>query len=343
MIDAIRQRRLLFRLVLSVGLVGLLMWRVRIGEALETFAEANYLYVLPALPIYSLSKLVDAARWRLMISPIGNAPVSGLFGVLLTANMTNNIVPVRVGDVLRVQVPAQRYGLPRAGLTATVFVTETLLDGVAFVGLALVGVFLLDVSNIPINLVWALVAAVAVSLLLALLLASLRLGEGWQDRGWMRVLAPRVREVLGGLVPPFIAGLTALRDPGLAARAMVLTLVAWLLETVMFWLFGLAFGLDLSFNAYLVIMITANMIVSMPVAPSNIGPYELATQEVVAALGVARPLAGGYVIATHLLNIIWVGFSGLVAMWMLNLSFEDVFSLRQPSASADNSDEGSVS
>jgi uncharacterized protein (TIRG00374 family) len=257
--------------------------------------------------------------------------------------MTNNVFPVRVGDVLRVQVPAQRYGLPRAGLTATVFVTETLLDGVAFVGLALVGVFLLDISNLPVNLVWALVAAVAVGLLLALLLASLRLGEGWQDRGWMRVLAPRVREVLGNLVPPFIAGLTALRDPRLAARAMGLTLVAWLLETVMFWLFGLAFGLDLSFNAYLVIMITANMIVSMPVAPSNIGPYELVLAEVVAALGVARPLAGAYAIGTHLLNIFWVGFSGLVAMWMLRLSFEDVFSLRQPAPQPEASGESSAS
>ena len=329
----IRQRRLIFRLALSFGLVGLLMWRINIGEALQTFTEVNYLYVLGALPVYTLSKLVDAARWRLMIRPIGKAPVPGLLGTLLIANMTNNVLPVRLGDVMRVQVPAQRYGLPRAGLTATVFVTESLLDGVAFVGLALVAVFLLDVRNFPISLVWAVVAAVAVGLVLALLLASLRLGEGWQDRGWMRVLAPKVREVLGGLVPPFIAGLTTLRDPGLAARAMALTLVAWLLETVMFWLFGIAFGLDLSFNAYLVIMITANMIVSMPVVPSNIGPYELATQEVVAALGVARPLAGAYAIGTHLLNILWVGFSGLIAMWVMGLSFEDVFSLKRPEGS----------
>jgi uncharacterized membrane protein YbhN (UPF0104 family) len=242
--------------------------------------------------------------------------------------------------VMRVQVPAQRYGLPRAGLTATVFVTESLLDGVAFVGLALVAVFLLDVRNLPISLVWAVVAAVAVGLVLAVLLASLRLGEGWQDRGWMRVLAPKVREVLGGLVPPFIAGLTTLRDPGLASRAMALTLVAWLLETVMFWLFGIAFGLDLSFNAYLVIMITANMIVSMPVVPSNIGPYELATQEVVAALGVARPLAGAYAIGTHLLNILWVGISGLIAMWVMGLSFEDVFSFRQPDPRSEALGEG---
>lgn len=129
----IRQRRLIFRLALSLALVGVLVWRVNIGEALELFTEVNYLYVLGALPVYTLSKVVDAARWRLMIRPIGKAPVPGLLGSLLIANMTNNVLPVRLGDVMRVQIPAQRYGLPRAGLTATVFVTESLLDGVAFV------------------------------------------------------------------------------------------------------------------------------------------------------------------------------------------------------------------
>ena len=326
----IRQRRLIFRLALSLALVGVLVWRVNISEALELFAEVNYLYVLGALPVYTLSKLVDAARWRLMIRPIGNAPVPGLLGALLVANMTNNVLPVRLGDVMRVQIPAQRYGLPRAGLTATVFVTESLLDGVAFVALTLVGVALLDIPNLPLGLVWLLMALVAVGLVMAGLVARLRLSEGWEERGWMRYVAPKVREAAAGLVPQFISGLAVLRDPALAARAMVLTLAAWGLEALMFWLFGLAFGLDLSFSAYLVIMVAANMIVSMPVAPSNIGPYELATAEVVAVLGVARPLAGAYAIGTHLLNILWVGISGLIAMWLMGLSFEDIFSLKRP-------------
>jgi len=329
----IRQRRLIFRLALSFGLVGLLMWRINIGEALQTFTEVNYLYVLGALPVYTLSKLVDAARWRLMIRPIGKAPVPGLLGTLLIANMTNNVLPVRLGDVMRVQVPAQRYGLPRAGLTATVFVTESLLDGVAFVALTLVGIALLDVPNLPLDLVWALMALVAVGVLMAGLVARLRLSEGWEERGWMRYVAPKVRATAAGLIPQFINGLAVLRDSALAAQAMVLTLAAWGLEALMFWLFGLAFGLDLSFSAYLVIMVAANMIVSMPVVPSNIGPYELATAEVVAVLGVARPLAGAYAIGTHLLNIIWVGISGLIAMWVMGLSFEDVFSLKRPEGS----------
>ena len=45
-------RRLWFRAVLSGSLVGLLVWRVDIGEALQSFTEANYLFVLPALAVF---------------------------------------------------------------------------------------------------------------------------------------------------------------------------------------------------------------------------------------------------------------------------------------------------
>jgi hypothetical protein len=324
-------RRLLFRVALSGALVGVLVWRVDIGEALHTFTEANYLFVLPALPIYTISKVVDAQRWRMMLSPIQKVPVGGLLGSLLIANMANNAVPVRVGDLLRVQIPAQRYGLPRAGLTATVFVTETLVDGVAFVVLGLLGLALIpEIPPALTNLLWALFGAVLGGLVVAGAASHLRLEVGWQERGLLRWVPARVRRSVGDLLPEFLEGLGALRRPRLGLEVLGLSFVAWLLEAVMFWLFGQAFGLDLSFSSYLVIMIAANMIVAMPIVPSNIGPYELATAEVVAVLGVSRPLAGGYAIGTHLLNILWVGVSGLVAMWLMRMSMEDLFSLRRP-------------
>ena len=111
---------------------------------------------------------------------------------------------------------------------------------------------------------------------------------------------------------------------------LALSSVAWLLEATGFWLFGLAFDLDLQFSSYLLIMIAANMTVSVPVAPAGIGPWELAVAEVVAVLGVARPVAGAYAIGTHLFNILWVGFVGVLAMWALRLGLEDVLYLRAP-------------
>ncbi len=324
------QPRLWFRIVLSAVLIGLLLWRVDVREALETLRDADYAYVALALPVYSLSKLVDAFRWRLMLSRVGSPPVPGLFGIYLMANMANNLFPVRVGDILRVQVPARRYGLSRAGLTATVFVTESLLDGLAFVILLLAALAFLDIPRLPLTLIWGLTTVVAAGLAVAVTVARMRLTEGWQDRGWFSRLPRPIREAAAGPLPEFLDGLALLRDPVLGARAMAATFVAWLLESTVFYLFGLTFGLDLSFADYVVIMITANMIVAMPVAPSNVGPYEVAVAAVLVLLGVGSAQAGAYAVGSHLLNIIWVGLSGLVAMWLMGLGFRDVFYLGTP-------------
>ena len=333
--SAFRDRRLIFRLALSGGLVGILLWRINIGEALETFTDVNYAYVVPALLLHSASKLVASGRWRLMLSRVGRPPLGVLFGTMLIANMTNNVLPLRVGDILRVQVPAQRYGLPRAGLTSTVFITESLVDGVTFVLLALIGFSLLEVPQPLTNLFWALFGAVAAGLVLGLLGAHITLPPGWHERRWSRLVPARVRQVLDTLWPPFVEGMAALRSPFLGGQVLGFSLIAWLLEAASFWLFGLAFELDLQFSSFFLIMIAANMTVSIPVAPAGIGPWELATAEVVAVLGVARPVAGAYAIGTHLFNIMWVGFVGMLAMWALRLGLRDVLYLRSSASPPD--------
>jgi uncharacterized membrane protein YbhN (UPF0104 family) len=76
----------------------------------------------------------------------------------------------------------------------------------------------------------------------------------------------------------------------------------------------------------MLIMVAANMISSVPVTPSNIGAYEVAITEVMKALGVDAGAAGGYAIAAHVFNILWITAAGFSAMWALGLSWDDVFS-----------------
>jgi uncharacterized protein (TIRG00374 family) len=324
------RRRVLTRLIISGSLVAFLFWRVDIGEALQTLTHVDYLYALPALSLFTLAKFVFAVRWRVILERLGQPPVGTLFGTMLVANMANNVLPLRLGDLLRVQVPAQRYGISRSGLTSSVFITETLLDGVTFAVLALLGIALLDVPGVLNDFIWAMIGGVVTGLLLAVLGAHLTLPAGWKPGRWLSWLPERARSAMAEVLPPFVVGLAALRHPRMGGQVLALSIVAWLLEGTMFWLFGRGFGLDLHFGSYLMIMITANMVISIPLAPSNVGPYEVAVAEVVAVLGVARPLAGGYAIATHLLNILWVTFTGLIAMWFLKLRPQDIFYLRTP-------------
>ncbi len=342
--QAVLRRRLWFQLAFVFLFLALLAWRVNLGEALRTFADVNYAWVVAALAIFTLSKFIHTLRWRIFLGHIPGLPLSGLFGTFLISNMINNLMPVRAGDLVRIQVPAQRYNIPRAELTATVIVVETLLDAATFVPLLVIGLSLQDVPALRTSVLWGFAALVAVGLLAAALAARIRLPADFGQTRWARRLPRWLRDQAAVLIPPFVNGLAALRDVRLAAQAILISFPAWLIEVVVFWLFGQAFGLGLPFSAYLVIMITANLVVSLPITPTSIGIYEVAVQEVVALFGVDRTLAAGYAIGTHVFISIWIGLTGLVAIWMLNIRLEDIFyfrqSARQPSAAIDPASNG---
>ena len=324
------QPRLIVRVVVSLALIAFLLWRIDLEEAARALRDADYVYVAPALALFGLSKLLVAYRWRLMMAKFAaGLPLMPLFGILLVSNLANNVMPARLGDLIRVQVPAQRFDLSRARLAATVFATESLLDGIAFAVLGLIGLALIDLRGFPMGVFWGLLGLVLGGLVAVIPLSHLRLSGGWTQRGIMPALPARVRLAVEESVPHFIDGLAVFRDPRLGSQAVVLSFAVWLLEVGMFALFGRAFGITLSMPAWMLITIAANVISSVPIAPSNIGAYELAISELVGALGVAAGVAGGFAIAAHMFNIAWITVAGFIAMWVLGLGPGDVFSFRK--------------
>jgi uncharacterized membrane protein YbhN (UPF0104 family) len=215
--------------------------------------------------------------------------------------------------------------MSRARLAATVFATESLLDGIAFAGLGLIGLALIDLENFPREIFWGMLGALVGALVAVIPLAHLRLEEGWQCRGVWARLPERVQRAIETSVPHFIDGLAIFKDARRGPQAVGLSFAIWLLEVAMFALFGLAFGIHLSMPAWMLIMVAANLVSAVPVTPSNIGAYEVALTELVKALGVAAGLAGGFAIATHVFNIAAITAMGFAAMWALGLSLDDVF------------------
>lgn len=318
--------RVVLRIAITLALLALLLWRIDLAEAARALRDGNYVYVAPALTLFGLAKLLTAHRWRLMLREFERLPLMPMFGVLLVSNLANNVLPARIGDLIRVQVPAQRFGLSRARLAATVFATESLLDGVAFAVLGLVGLALIDLDGFPTGVFWGLLGLVAGGLLAVIPLSHIKLQEGWTQRGIVPRLPDRARFVVEEGVPHFIDGLAVFRDPRMGTRAIILSLAIWMSEVAMFALFGKAFGVSLSLPAWMLITVAANMISSVPITPSNVGAYEVAVSELVKALGIAAGPAGAFAIASHVLNITWITVAGGIAMLALRLNPSDVFS-----------------
>ena len=121
---------------------------------------------------------------------------------------------------------------------------------------------------------------------------------------------------------------------GLGFQALGLSFALWLIEVGVFALLGIAFDITLSMPAWMLVMISANLITAVPITPSNIGAYEVAITELLKALGVEAGAAAAFAISAHVFNILWISGVGLVSMWALKLTFDDVFSLGAKRAEA---------
>lgn len=139
----------------------------------------------------------------------------------------------------------------------------------------------------------------------------LRLPSGYGDR-----VARVVNEALDGM-----AVLAMRRD---LAVAVGLSVAAWLVEVVMYWMMAQAFDVHLSLAEALFVTVAVNLIVAVPITPWGIGPYEVAVTETLSLIGVDRAVASSYALGSHVLLVAWIGLSGALAMWTLQLRPRDL-------------------
>lgn len=290
-------------------------------------------WVVPALLLFTAAKYIDSWRWRYLLRGLGTTlPQRALFGAFLIGNMANNLLPLRIGDVAKIQVLANRYGASRAGLAASVFIVEASLDGLVFVLFLLTAFAFGEIGELSIVTQGAVVSLAAAALALFAAAVAFSRGLTANEAGWLARLPSGVRGSATRLAGQAREGLEALRIWPRTAGAIALSVPAWLVEAGMFALFGQAFDLGLSYPTFIAVMVAANLAVAIPIAFWNFGPYEALVSGVLVAAGVEQSTALSYAISVHLLSSLWIVGSGLVAFWALGISPRQVFSVTRVKA-----------
>ncbi len=181
----------------SLALVFLLLYQVDLGELKDALRDADYSLLAPSIAVYFVAVWFRAARWRYLLAPMGSFPVRRLYPVVIIGYMANNLLPVRLGEVVRSYYLARRENLNTSTALATVAV-ERVYDGItllAFAALSAPWLLLLgefdgaaDVSRTTgIIFLVAIIAAFSVFLILFTLLGS---SASFANRieGWLIVL-----------------------------------------------------------------------------------------------------------------------------------------------------------
>jgi uncharacterized protein (TIRG00374 family) len=323
----------------SAVLLLVLVYQVDLSQMRSALADANYVYLAPTVALYFVAVYFRAVRWRYLLSPLKLLSVPRLYPVVVIGYMANNLLPARLGELVRSYYLARREGINASSVLGTVAV-ERVYDGVTLLAWAAVGgpaLWLLgefDGASDTSRTIWIVLALSTVAIVTGALatltcLAAVPRFMSFIDRltGIVPVrFRPRVQE----LVRTFVEGLSILNSPRKHLSLFLLSLPIWAFEGAMYFLIIYSFGIDDYFGSVGVLVLvvvlltaTSNLATSIPSSIGGIGPFEVVAQQTLMVLGVGASVAGAYAAFLHLVTL-WlpVNLAGLAIMWQQNLSFK---------------------
>ena len=320
-------KRFFIGLVLSVFFLAIFLWRAEVGEIWEAMESANYLYIAPAVAMYLASLLWRTLRWRIILSPMGDYRVSRLWPVVLVGYAANNVLPVRLGELVRSYFLNIREGVSKTTALATILI-ERVADGMAL--LLLVGVVAIFIP--PVDLFRSIGELTRVPWLLltmmlsvpffsfAFLLVSMAVWPERVERFMERVLSylpARARPMASFLSSRFLQGLAALRHPDRLGKIVALSIPVWTFEASLFFLIALGFGLDDYFSIWKLMGVlilttaTSNLGTIIPSGGGGVGPFEFFAQATLVYFAVDVSVASAYVLVVHASLLVPVTIIGM--------------------------------
>ncbi|MGI8587016.1 MAG: lysylphosphatidylglycerol synthase transmembrane domain-containing protein [Chloroflexia bacterium] len=311
----------------------------KIGAAL---GRVQYWALLPALAFYFLGVWIRAVRWGVLLSPVrrGIHPY-GLFKVLAIGYMGNDILPARLGDVIRVFVLSRRENVTKSATLATILV-ERILDGLTMLGfLAGSALFItLDAGMTSALRIFTLVFLVGMLVFVFLAASPDRIVTlvqvllGRSPLG--RVIPETLHEKALHITSSFVTGLAVLRSWRGVSSVIGLSVAAWAAEATMYYIIGVwGFGLILPVYAYTMTTAAANLGTLVPSSPGYLGVFDGIAKGVLAGLFptlISSSLALSYVAVLHAALYFPVTFLGLFYMARESVSWGDLAALEKKEA-----------
>ena len=318
-------------LLVTAGLLVLFLWDVDFEQIGRVLYRANYVYYVPAVLAYFAALGIRSQRWRYLLIHLKDIPAARLFPIVAIGYLANNILPVRLGELVRAHFIGEKEGVSKASSLATIGI-ERVIDGLTLLFFALViwpflpWTSVLKTDDGDLNTLWvALSVLVAVLFVVAFLVLLVVSTSPRLAQGLVRFLASvsptRFRPRVTSFTLLLIEGLGVLRSPRKLLVISLLSIPIWLLEATAYYALAISFNLEQPFQVILLVTATSNLATAIPSSIGGIGPFEVVAKSTLVAFGVAGEAAAAYSFFVHII-VLWlpVNILGMVFLWRENMS-----------------------
>lgn len=107
---------------------------VHLNEILSYLKQVKYIYIIPSLIFYILSFITRAIRWQIFLGHLKKVTFNQSFSTIMISWASNNVLPFRLGELVRPYVISKKTGIEMSASLATVGV-ERVIDGLSLIGI----------------------------------------------------------------------------------------------------------------------------------------------------------------------------------------------------------------
>lgn len=292
----------------AVALI-LVIRSVDLAAAWDALKTAQPAWLLVMVGFSSADVLLRALRWRVLLSPIGRVRYLDSLASLLVGYLANNVLPARLGEIVRSHDLGERTGLSKVAILGTI-VVERVVDTLVVVIIAAVAILVLSVRGVVAS---AVLVGLAVT---GLLVVGIFVGlVAHRLPGADRVSAflnrwPTVHSLLIRLR----TGLAVTRHLRVMVVAVILTLAAWSCTVLAFTAAAQSVGIQPTMGQAALLAAGTALATAVPAAPGYVGTFELAVVTIAASVGIDRESALAFGVLVHVSSLLITSIGGAVAL-----------------------------
>jgi uncharacterized protein (TIRG00374 family) len=296
-------RRNIFGIVLSCACLGFILWQINMEEVWGATSHFQWSYLFAGVASLMFGYTMRIVRWSSILRAAG-AKVSPTIcaAPFLGSIALNNILPARLGDVIRALIFPSAINVGKITATGSLII-ERLVDLTTLLACLLIGLILNSKTQLPIwmaNTAISLAIVGGISLIL-IFLFSAHLSRkcaaianhftSKQNTYWNRFFVT-LRDLLESV--------NAMSRVPVLISVFTISMLVWAGETGLFWFLLKGFELDTGPAMAITVMAIVTLSTLIPSSPGYVGPFHLAAYAAIAMLGGTRGQAASFAVLSHL-------------------------------------------
>jgi len=288
-------------------------------------------FILVIIILQFISIWVRAKRWGYLLLHIKKIGLRRLFTSLTIGFMANNLLPTRLGELVRAYLLGSREQISKIASLATI-VVERLFDGFIILILFFFSILFTYfpektsqqiASKGTIQILGFIVFSFYIAVIILLLFYRYsNKGMSIGCHKFLSLLPKNSEAYVLNKLNSFVQGFEVLKRNRDLLIVFFYSCVIWFLSPLSIYLLYLAFNIKLSFVSAFFLSAVIVLGVSIPSAPGYLGTFHWACAVGLMILGVETTLAKGFAMLLWVINFVPVTAAGLFFLWREGLTLK---------------------